>query len=142
MASAWLIRRFIDSAAKFDFVTDPRNAPNNAVPFDMYGVDFGHEGDRCTFETLLSRFDISETAVARLSEIVHDLDLKDGKFAAPEASTLGTAIDGLQMSCVDDHQLLEQGMILFEAIYRSFVQQAGAPGPRPIARTRRSHRRK
>jgi hypothetical protein len=142
MASAWLIKRFIDATATFDFVTDAKNAPSNALAFDMYGVGFGHEGDRCTFETLMSRFRINDAAVARLAEVVHDLDLKDGKFGALEAGTLGAAIDGLQMSCVDDHKLLEQGMILFEAMYRSFGQQADSPRPRPVARAKRAATRR
>lgn len=122
MASAWLIRRFIDTAATFAFIADARAVPPAAVPFDMYGVGFAHEGDRCTFEVLTSRFAIADRAVRRLGEVVHDLDLKDGKFGALEAATLGSAIDGLQMSCADDHQLLEQGIILFEAMYRSFAK--------------------
>ncbi|HYE85031.1 MAG TPA: chromate resistance protein ChrB domain-containing protein, partial [Vicinamibacterales bacterium] len=83
---------------------------------------------------------ISDAAVVRLSRVVHDLDLKDSKFGAPEAVTLGSAIDGLQLSCADDHQLLEQGMILFEAMYRSFGQHAPSPRPRPVAKTRRAPR--
>jgi hypothetical protein len=142
MSSAWLIRRFIDPAASFAFITDAKNAPAGAVPFDMYGAGFGHEGDRCTFETLITTFGIGDRAATRLSEVVHDLDLKDGKFAAPEAVTLGAAIDGLQMSCGDDHQLLEQGMILFEAMYRSFSQHARPARPRPVARTQRAPRRR
>jgi hypothetical protein len=141
MSSAWLIRRFIDADASFAFVTDAKNAPAGAVAFDMYGAGFGHEGDRCTFETLIARFGISDRAAARLSEVVHDLDLKDGKFGAPEALTLGAAIDGLQMSCGDDHQLLEQGMILFEAIYRSFSQQARPARPRAVAKRAPRRRR-
>jgi len=94
MASAWLIRRFIDSNARFGFLTNAK-AAGDALPFDMFGAGFGHEGDRCTFETLASRFGISDAAVARIAEIVHDLDLKDGKFGAPESATLGIAIDGL-----------------------------------------------
>jgi hypothetical protein len=137
MASAWLIKRFIDTTATFDFLTDAKNAPSNALAFDMYGVGFGHEGDRCTFETLMSRFRIKDAAVARLAEVVHDLDLKDGKFGALEAGTLGAAIDGLQMSCIDDHKLLEQGMILFEAMYRSFGQQVDSARPRSVARAKR-----
>lgn len=137
MGSAWLIRRFIDSAARFDFVTDAKSAAAEALPFDMYGVGFGHEGDRCTFETLIARFDVADPAVARLAEVVHDLDLKDNKFGAAEAATMGAAIDGLQMSCVDDHQLLEQGIILFEAMYRSLAQRARAPRPRAVARPTR-----
>lgn len=142
MASAWLIRRFIDPAASFAFVTDAKSAPPDAVPFDMYGVGFGHEGDRCTFETLLARFAIGDAAAARLAEVVHDLDLKDGKFAPPEAVTVGAAIDGLQLSCADDHQLLDQGIILFEALYRSFSQQTRPSRPRPVAKPRRSAKRR
>lgn len=143
MSSAWLIRRFIDRTASFAFVTDAKNATADAVPFDMYGTGFGHEGDRCTFETLIRRFGISDPAVIRLGEVVHDLDLKDGKYGPAEAVTLGAAIDGLQLSCGDDHQLLDQGIILFEAIYRSFSQQGRPPRPRPVAKPRgRSARRK
>jgi hypothetical protein len=134
MSSAWLIRRFIDATAKFAFVTDAKNAPADAVPFDMYGTGFGHEGDRCTFETLVARFGITDRAVARLGEVVHDLDLKDGKYAAPETVTMGAAIDGLQLSCGDDHQLLDQGIILFEAMYRSFSQQSRPSRPRAVAK--------
>jgi hypothetical protein len=131
MASAWLIRRFIDSNARFAFITDVKTA-GDALPFDMFGAGFGHQGDRCTFETLTTRFGITEPAVARIAEIVHDLDLKDGKFGAPEAATLGVAIDGLQLSNVDDGMLLEQGMTLFEALYRSFGQSIRPPRPRPV----------
>jgi hypothetical protein len=137
MSSAWLIRRFIDAGASFAFLTDTKNAPADAVPFDMYGTGFGHEGDRCTFETLVAKFGITDRAVTRLGEVVHDLDLKDGKFAAPEAVTIGAAIDGLQLSCGDDHQLLDQGIILFEAMYRSFAQQGRPPRPRPVAKSPR-----
>ena len=142
MSSAWLIRRFIDPAASFAFVTDAKSAPADAVPFDMYGAGFGHQGDRCTFETLLATFGITDRAAARLSEVVHDLDLKDGKFAAPEAVTLGAAIDGLQLSCPDDHRLLEHGMILFEAMYRSFSQHARPPRPRGVAKPARASRKR
>ena len=131
MASAWLIRRFIDSKARFAFSTDVKTA-GDALPFDMSGAGFGHEGDRCTFETLTTRFGITDAAVTRIAEIVHDLDLKDGKFGAPEAATLGIAIDGLQLSSMDDSMLLDQGMTLFEALYRSFGQSIRPSRPRPV----------
>jgi len=132
MASAWLIRRFIDSQARFAFITDVKNA-GEALPFDMFGAGFGHEGDRCTFETLTTRFAINDPAVARIAEIVHDVDLKDGKFGTPEVATLGIAIDGLRLSYTDDSLLLEQGMTLFEALYRSFGQTMRPPRPRSVA---------
>lgn len=132
MSSAWLIRRFIDSKARFGFITDARSA-GDALPFDMFGAGFGHEGDRCTFETLVERFEIRDPAVRRIAEIVHDLDLKDGKFGAPEAATVGIAIDGLQLSSTDDSVLLDQGMTLFEALYRSFGNAARPARPRGVA---------
>jgi len=143
MASAWLIRRFIDAAARFGFLTDVDAAPANAVPFDMFGAGFGHQGDRCTFETLQARFAIRDAAVTRLATIVHDLDLKDGKFGAPEATTVGATIDGLQLSCADDERLLEHGMVMFEALYRSFADAIRPPRPRAVAASkRRPNRRK
>jgi len=140
MASAWLIRRFIDSKARFGFITDVKTA-GDALPFDMFGAGFGHAGDRCTFETLTSRFGIRDAAVARIAEIVHDLDLKDGKFGAPESATLGMAIDGLQLSAADDNTLLEQGMTLFEALYRSFAQSIRPPRPRAVVTRKPKARR-
>jgi hypothetical protein len=142
MASAWLIRRFIDATARFGFLTDVKAAPVDALPFDMFGAGFGHEGDRCTFETLVARFDIDDAAVTRLAAIVHDLDLKDGKFGAPEAATLGATIDGLQLSCPDDQQLLEHGRVMFEALYRSFSDAVRPPRPRAVAPAKRRSARK
>jgi hypothetical protein len=143
MASAWLIRRFVDATARFGFLIDVKAAPANAVPFDMFGAGFGHQGDRCTFETLQAWFDIGDPAVTRLAEIVHDVDLKDGKFGAPEATTVGATIDGLQLSCADDERLLEHGMVMFEALYRSFADAARPPRPRGVAASkRRPNRRK
>ena len=135
MSSAWLIRRFIDPAARFDFCADAQAAPAGSVSFDMFGGEFTHRGQHCTFETLCAHFAIAEPAVLRLAQLVHDIDLKDGFFGAPDAPTVGAAIEGLQLACADDHALLEQGIGLFEALYRSFSQRP-APGPKPVARRR------
>lgn len=136
MASAWLIRRFIDPDARFDFVADRNAVPATATPFDMFGAEFSHQGDGCTFETLCTVFAIQEPAIARLATIVHDLDLKDGRFGAPEAATVGTVIDGLQLAHADDQTLLEHGMSLFDSLYRAFEQSARSAGPRAVARPR------
>jgi hypothetical protein len=142
MASAWLIRRFIDAEARFGFMTDVKTA-GDAIPFDMFGGGFGHAADRCTFETLVNGFKIADPAVHRVARIVHDLDLKDGKFDPPEAPTIGVAIDGLQLSHSDDAVLLEQGMTLFEALYRSFARKKAVPRPRAVVTgTRKAGRRK
>ena len=120
MASAWLIRRFIDTDAKFGFVADRMAAPKNAVPFDMYGVEFSHVGDHCTFETLTETFGIRGAAVSRIAALVHDLDLKDNKFNAPDAPTVSVMIDGLQAMHGDDQALIEAGIQLFEGLFRAF----------------------
>jgi len=127
MASAWLIRRFIDPDASFGFVTDPAAVPEGAVAFDMFDGDFTHQGDRCTFETLCERFDVRDAGVAHLAATVHDLDMKDGKFGSPEASTVGEIIDGMQLACDGDESLLAQGIALFEALYQAASRSKRRP---------------
>ena len=137
MASAWLIRRFIDAHATFAFAASAEGAATGAVAFDMFGGEFSHQGDGCTFETLCSSFAIADAAVSRIAGIVHDLDLKDGRFGAPEAGAVGLLIDGLQLTHQDDHVLLAQGMALFETLYRSFEHANRTTGPRVVARPRK-----
>jgi hypothetical protein len=137
MASAWLIRFFIDRQAQFGFAADRESVPDHGVPFDMFGVEFSHQGDGCTFETLCSVFGLAEPSLSRIAAIVHDLDLKDGRFGAPECSTVGAMIEGLQLSYERDDALLEQGMTLFDSLYRSFEHSSRASGPRVAARPRR-----
>ncbi len=134
MASAWLIRRFIDRQAQFGFAADRESVPDRAVPFDMFGVEFSHQGDGCTFETLCSVFALESPALSRIAAIVHDLDLKDGRFSAPECSTVGAMIEGLQLAYQDDEALLAQGMTLFESLFRAFEQAGRSTGPRLTAR--------
>ena len=93
MASAWLIRRYIDPEAVFRFVTERGYRPTpGALRFDMADGEYTHEGDRCTFETLLRRFDLRRASLQRIGEIVHDLDLKDDKFRHPERRAFGAAM--------------------------------------------------
>ena len=120
MASAWLIRRFIDRQAQFGFAADRELVPEHGVPFDMFGVEFSHQGEGCTFETLCSVFGIDGPAFSRIAAIVHDLDLKDDRFGAAECSTVSAMIEGLQLAYQNDDALLEQGMTLFDSLYRSF----------------------
>jgi hypothetical protein len=137
MASAWLIRRFIDRQARFAFAADRESVPDQGVPFDMFGVEFTHRGDGCTFETLCATFRLDGPALSRIAAIVHDLDLKDGRFGAPECSTVGAMIDGLQLAYQHDEALLEQGITLFDSLYRSFEHSDRSTGPRLTARPRR-----
>jgi hypothetical protein len=136
MGSAWLIRRFIDQNPRFAFADDPASVPRDGVPFDMFGVELSHRGSWCTFETLQKTFGVEDAAVERLAAIVHDLDLKDGHFGAPEATAVGALIDGLQKLYHDDDALLAQGSILFEALYLGFQQTARLTAPRRPAAKR------
>ena len=131
MASAWLIQRFIDPGARFAFAPDRESVPSDAIAYDMFGVSFSHQGEGCTFETLSSVFGIEEPSVTRLAAIVHDLDLKDARFGAPETATVGMVIEGITLAHVDDDALLRQGIALFEALYRAFEQSARRVGARP-----------
>jgi hypothetical protein len=83
-ASAWLIGRLLDPEALFIFVAGLDDVPNDATPFDMRGVEFGHHGNDCTFETLLRRRDLADPMLWRIAEIVHEADLDDGRFDAPK----------------------------------------------------------
>jgi len=140
MSSAWLIRRFIDPDARFAFAADREAVPADGVPFDMFGVEFGHQAQpgqgasSCTFETLCAVFRLQEPALRRLAGIVHDLDLKDGHFGAPECPTVAAMIEGLQLANDDDDALLAQGMTLFDSLYRSFARAARPGSPAPVAR--------
>jgi hypothetical protein len=119
-ASAWLIRRFIDPKATFQFAAAPDRCPD-AVPFDMYQPGgFRHEGELCTFEVLQERFGIRDRNVTRIAEIVHDVDLKEERYSSPHTPTVAVLVDGLRASIPDDARLLEQGIVMFEALYQSF----------------------
>ena len=124
MASAWLIRTFIDSRARFAFADDRDAAPSDAVPDNMYGVRFTHHDGGCTFETLCAAFQVTDATVQRVAAVVHALDLDDAAVFPPEAATIESLIDGLQLAYTDDHTLLAEGMVLFDALYRAFAHQA------------------
>jgi len=124
IASAWLIRRFIDHRARFRFV-DPHadEARTGEIRFDMAGGEFTHEEDRCTFETLVRRGEVRDPAVGRIAQIVHDVDIKDGKFGRPEARGVEQVIHGLVAATTDDRARLERGFTLFDDLHRSFSRK-------------------
>lgn len=121
MASAWLIRRFIDEDAHFAFVTDTARPKPAHIPFDLYDVEFGHHEGDCTIETLIRRFTIIDPAARRIADIVHDLDLKVARYGRPEAVAVGHLVEGLRALFTNDSTLLEQGIVMFDALFRSFT---------------------
>jgi hypothetical protein len=122
IASAWLIKRFIDPAAEFVFAA-PDDLPADAIPFDMAGVEFGHQGDHCTFETLLYRSRLRDRRLAAIAEIVHEADLRDGKFHREEARGLDLVLRGLLAAIKDDHEALDQGLTLFDGLYSTIGER-------------------
>jgi hypothetical protein len=119
-ASAWLIRRFINPKARVVFSADAETAQREhprAVPFDMYGVDFGHQGSECTFEVLIRRFRLRDPRLAPLARLVHAVDLKDDRYVVPEAPAIQRVVDGMRRLHEDDNVLLERGVEMIEALY-------------------------
>ncbi len=116
IGSAWLIKRFIDPEADFVFVV-PKEFPTDAVPFDAAGVEFGHQGEDCSFETLLRRFGLRDRRLAQLAEIIHEIDLRDQKFPRDEARGIDLAVRGLLATFKDDQEALAHGMTLFDGLY-------------------------
>jgi hypothetical protein len=116
VASAWLIKTFIDPKAKFVFAP-ARGAFPNAVPYDMLDVEFSHQGDDCTFETLLKRFTLEDKALKQISEMVHQADLQDGKYAAVEAEGIHRVLRGLARLGWSDDKILQHGFVCFDALH-------------------------
>jgi hypothetical protein len=122
-ACIWLIRRAVDPDAEFVFVTDPAHVPADATPFDMRGVDLGHHGGDCTFETILRRYDITDPVLWRIAETIHEADLDDERFDTPEAHGFDIALRALSMVC-DDEQTITVTRPLFDGLYEYYRRQA------------------
>ena len=122
IASAWLIRRFIDAGARFKFVSGTGYAAQpGELRFDMFEGEFTHRGERCTFEVLLGEAKLDDPALVAIAEIIHDIDLKDGKYGRDETAGIRTLIAGIASAHNDDTQRLERGGAIFDDLYRSFT---------------------
>ena len=115
-ACAWLIRRYIDPHAEFVFVGDPDEVPPDATPFDMPGVELSHHRGNCSFESFLERYDLEDPVLMEIARIVHEADLADERYYAPEAPGMDVLIRGLSMVRGDD-ALLELTGPLFDGLY-------------------------
>ena len=125
IASAWLIRRFIDPEARFKYVEARGYAPAaGELRFDMFDAEFTHEGDLCTFEVLLARWDGGDAALRRIADMVHDVDLRDGKFGREETDGFTALITGICLQHRDDAARLDAGSALLDAFHRTFQQRA------------------
>ena len=121
VGSAWLISKFIDRKPKFVFASSA-NAVANAIPFDMLDAQFSHHGNNCTFETLIKRFAITDKAIAKIGEMVHDADLDDAKFQRVEAIGIDRILKGWAKEGLPDEEILRRGFECFDALY-AFLQK-------------------
>ena len=125
MASAWLIRRFIDPAARFKFVPGGRYAAQQGeVRFDMPRGEYTHEGDRCTFEVLCQRFGLDAAGLVAIAEIVHDIDLKDDKFGRPEADGIAVVLRGIATGAPDDESRVQIATNVFDGLFAQFAGES------------------
>jgi hypothetical protein len=126
IASAWLIRRFIDPQAKFKFVSGKGYRPHpGELRFDMFEAEFTHEGDKCTFEVLLERGTLKDPALRAIAEIIHDIDLKDDKYGRAETAGVKSLIAGIALPGTEDEQRLARGAVLLDGLYDSFAIKQG-----------------
>ena len=121
IASAWLVRRFIDPGARFRFVdAESWKRKEGEIAFDMTGGDYTHAGNRCTFETIVAAFGLRDAALRKIAQIVHDIDLKDERFGRAEAAGVKQVIEGILAANAGDEQRLERGFATFDDLYSSF----------------------
>lgn len=124
IACAWLIESFIDPLAKFSFVdlNTYQHKPNE-IRFDMFDGEFTHEGDLCTFEVILNYVGNTDPALKAIAQVVHDIDLKDGKYKSVETTGISLVLEGIILRHKDDPKRLEEGKNIFESLYIQFSNQ-------------------
>lgn len=126
MASAWFIRRFIDSDASFKFVQPKGYKPlPDELRYDMFEAEFTHVGDRCTLEVLIGQTGVIDPALSPIAEIVHDIDLKDSKYSRQETTGIDRLIAGIAMAHKDDETRLARGSAVFDDLYEYFRRKRG-----------------
>lgn len=115
-ACAWLITRFVDPDASFVFAEELEEVPADATPFDMRGAELSHHNGDCSFETILRRYELHDPALWEIARIVHEADVDDGRYDAPEAPGLDALIRGLSLVSGDE-ELLRRSGPLFDGLY-------------------------
>jgi hypothetical protein len=124
IASAWLIRRFVDPNPRFKFVAAKGYRPEpDELRFDMFDAEFTHEGDLCTFEVILERLNIGDNALRRIAEIIHDIDLKESRFGRPETAGIALIVNAICTKHKEDCDRIERGTILLDDLYDFFKKR-------------------
>lgn len=118
LACAWLIRRYLNAEAIIRYAAKPEASE---VAFDMDGAEFSHQGNLCTFEVMLQAFELDEPALSPMAEIVHEIDLRDGRYQRPETAGIDAALRGWLLAGLPDDELELRGIALFEGLYAAFI---------------------
>lgn len=118
-ACAWLIRTHIDKDPEFVFVADPADVPGDATPFDMRGVELGHHDGDCSFETILRHYQMNDPVLWRIAAVIHEADLDDERYDAPEAPGFDVLLRGLSMIADDERVMALTGPI-FDGLYEYY----------------------
>lgn len=116
-ACAWLIKRFVDPEARFMFVDDPDQVPPGAIAFDIAGAELSHRDGNCSFESIAIHYELDDPAVEQVGRIVHEADIGDERYDAPEAAGLDVVVRALGRVARDDHELLGLTQPVFEGLY-------------------------
>ncbi|MBX3301519.1 MAG: chromate resistance protein [Nitrospira sp.] len=114
LACAWLIRRFINQAAEIRYATRPEPGE---IGFDTRDAVFGHRGNHCTFETMIAAFNLKESELQEIAEIVHEIDLRDGRYARPETAGIALVLKGWLTESFSDAEIEHRGIALFEGLF-------------------------
>jgi hypothetical protein len=132
IASAWLIKRFVDPSASFRFVDARAYRPaSGEVRFDMFEAELTHEGSCCTFEVIAQRFRLDAPGLSVVAEIVHDIDLKDGRYGRPETEGVSALIAGICQDAVGDEDRLARGCVIFDGLLAAAVRRRQRAGGAP-----------
>jgi hypothetical protein len=125
LACIWLIRRFINPTADIRYAKTPRPGE---VAFDMREGTFGHRGNLCTFETMTAAFGLDDQSLRTMGEIVHEIDLRDGRYAHPETTGVDEVLKGWLLAGLSDCELESHGVALFEGLYTAFTRRGRQDG--------------
>lgn len=121
MASAWLIKRFIDNTASFKFLKKTHYQPSeNELRFDMREAEYTHQGDMCTFEVLAQTFCPQERGLKQIAKLIHDIDLKEDSFALPETAGIHAILDSIVATTSDDHKRIELASTIFDGLLTNY----------------------
>jgi hypothetical protein len=127
LACAWLIRRFVNPSAEIRYGIRPEPGE---VGFDMRDAVFGHRGNLCTFETMVSAFDLKEPGLQGIAEIVHEIDLRDGRYGRPETAGIALVLKGWLTEKLSDAEIEHRGIALFEGLFSALSRSSRSEKPK------------